>query len=124
MVIDGRIYVLAADGTLTTYFKGELEGGAALGAEGDAGRFVGLAAGSDGCLYGLETGGGEASLVRYDVEGGAITRFAPRTRWHNGYDAIDADAIAQAVDFAVDADNGVLYFVTSDGLWRAALPAT
>lgn len=123
MVIDGRIYVLTADGTLTTYYKSEVEGGASLATEGDGGRFIGLAAGSDGRLYGLETGEERATLVRYDLKGGQIARYAPRTRWHQGYDAAGAGAMAQAVDFAVDAERGLLYFVTSDGLWRVALPA-
>lgn len=122
MVIDGRISVLLADGTLTTYYQGNIVADASLAAKGDGGRFVGLALASDGGFYGLEVVPDGATLVRLDAEG-AIARYAPPTGWHDGADPTTGRAMERAVDFTVDAQRGVVYFVTADGLWRATLPA-
>lgn len=122
MVVDGSIHVLTADGEIRTFYRGNPRSTFTIDAAAPDATFVGLNAGSLGSfLYAVEVADDAARLIRYDQTANDATPFLLPDPGHPGYDPAAAAAVAATIDFAVDEMNGVVYFVTPDGLWRGTL---
>jgi hypothetical protein len=122
MVVDGSIHVLTADGTIHTFHRGSERATFAVSAISDGATFVGMDGGAnDSFLYVLETGDGGARLIRYDRSAKVASQFMAPESNHANFSAESARAFAEALDFVVDEPNGIVYFVTADGLWSGSL---
>ncbi len=121
MVVDTDIYLLTTDGSIFSFNRGKVGERYQIPDASDRASMVGLYGGTElAYLYVVEIDNKRGELVRYDaVSQERILYLAPAPS-HLNFNGAATNAFSETVDFAVDENAGVIYFVTPDGVWRAS----
>lgn len=126
MVVEGKIYVLLADGRVLRLYRGALEAKLQPAVVPAIGHAVALYGGADtNYLYIADAGanGRPARIVRIDRNGTQVAQYTLPTTGPDANPAA-AQALSNLRDFVVDETTGTLYFVTGDAIWTASFPPT
>jgi len=122
MAVDGKIYLLTADGVLHVLEAGDESVGLAVLPQSDSATPVALYGDATSTyVYVFENAGGQGNLIRYDrsnQQTALLQAPLPDPFVDNSAALV---AFASAQEFAVNEEGGVIYFLTSDGLWSASL---
>lgn len=113
MAIDGRVYLLGADGTLHKYFGGSEAPFSLTGLPTPLGQAVAVAVDPNAL--------GEGSLYVADLDGARILHVAPDGRFIRQIRS-GGDEFAAIEDLLVDERGGRLYVISTGRLYLAALP--
>lgn len=117
VVIDGRIHVLRADGTVATLETGEIVAERTLPVEPPVSEPIMMTGGLDSTvLWVLDHVGEELRVIRTDPDTGDTRAFLFDTPLG------ERDILAGITGMAVDEVTHTVYLLSPDALWRADLP--
>lgn len=117
VVIDGRVHVLRADGSVATLESGEIVIERSLAVEPPVTAPITMTGGLDSTvLWVLDRAGDELRVIRTDPDTGETRAFLFDTP------VADGQALTAVTGMAVDEVNHTVYLLGPDALWRADLP--
>lgn len=123
MTIDGNIYVLLADGTVQTFFRGDLASEFVPNYLGTGLPVALLNGTATGYLYVAVSDGETGRVLAFDPEGKVTYQLKLPVGFDSGTDEV-MEPFENVQDITVDEATGILYVVNGDGIWsmRYTLP--
>jgi hypothetical protein len=124
MVVDGKIYVLLADGTIQPYYRGAAQDPISFTLQPAlASPRVLYGALDTAFLYVADKNGTPGRIVRFDRQGGQATQYLLPRAEESGPDSEGIAPFAAIDDFVVDEVTGMIYLISGDQIWSAAIPS-
>jgi hypothetical protein len=123
MVVDGKIYVLLADGTIQPYYRGAAQDPIALTVQPALSSPQQLYGGLDTAfLYVVDKSGTPGRIIRFDRQGGQTTQYLLPRSEDEGPEGDGIAPFATIDDFVVDEVSGMVYLISGDQIWSATIP--
>ncbi|HET8524749.1 MAG TPA: hypothetical protein VFL82_16080, partial [Thermomicrobiales bacterium] len=124
MVVDGKIYVLLADGTVQPYYRGAAEDAISITLQPALSSPRVLYGALDTAfLYVADKSGTPGRIVRFDRQGGKATQYLLPRSDEAGADSEGIAPFATIDDFIVDEVTGMIYLISGDQIWSATIPS-
>ncbi len=124
MVVDGKIYVLLADGTIQPYYRGAAQDPIVFTLQPALSSPRVLYGALDTAfLYVADKNGTPGRIVRFDRQGGQATQYLLPRSEEAGPDSEGTAPFATIDDFVVDEVTGMIYLISGDQIWSVTIPS-
>jgi hypothetical protein len=124
MVVDGKIYVLLADGTIQPYYRGAAQDPITFTLQPALSSPRVLYGALDTAfLYVADKSGTPGRIVRFDRQGGQATQYLLPRSEEAGPEGEGTAPFATIDDFVVDEVTGMIYLISGDQIWSATIPS-